>query len=128
LGKSLVFQNVPGFSNPMAKEQPPQKRPANLSLDQMKATLPKLERRIADLEAFDITSVRQRGDSGIDALHKKVNNTLQEILGADTIGYREYSWPSFDTLGLGLRNGFYIVPDRKALLYYEIMCYIKNKP
>jgi len=26
-------------------------------------------------------------------------------------------------------HGFpYIVPDRKALLYYEIMCYIKNKP
>ncbi|NTV67483.1 MAG: nucleotide-binding protein [Chlorobaculum sp.] len=92
----------------MAKAQSPQRKPASLSVEQMKAALPKLTRRIADLEAFDITSVRQRGDSGIDALHKKVNSTLQEILGADTIEYREYSWPSFDTLGLGLRNGFYI--------------------
>ena len=70
--------------NPMAKEPPPQRKPATLSVEQMKAALPKLDRRVADLKAFSANSVQKRFDPVIDALHKKVNSTLREILGFDT--------------------------------------------
>jgi len=76
----------------MAKAQLPQRKPANLSVEQMKVALPKLERRIADLEAFDVSSVQTIRDPLIEVLYKKVNSTLGEILGYDTIDYQDYSW------------------------------------
>jgi hypothetical protein len=68
----------------------------------MKAALPKLERRIAELEAFDVATVRKRFDPVPEALSKKVNSTLQEILGHNSVEYNQYSVGSFDTLPIYL--------------------------
>ena len=38
----------------MAKRKQPEKIEANLSFQQMEAAIPKLDRRIADLESFDV--------------------------------------------------------------------------
>ncbi|WP_237707325.1 TIR domain-containing protein [Xanthomonas oryzae] len=65
----------------------------------------KIERRIAELEGFDVNSIRERWDPTVEALKKKVNSTLQEILGHDTVEYHEYSIRSLDTLPLIMGGG-----------------------
>lgn len=89
----------------MARIHPQQPAAANLTVDQMQRALPKLDRRIAELEAFDVTTVRRRFDPVPGALEKKVNSTLQDILGHGTVEYNEYTVGSFDTLPLRLGGG-----------------------
>lgn len=60
--------------------------------------LPKLERRIEELKSFDVRTLKKRGDPAAEALKNKVNGTLRELLGYDTIEYEEYSTYSLDTL------------------------------
>ena len=71
----------------------------------MQSAIKKLDRRINDLEEFDISSIRERWDPLIQSLAKKVNSTLQEILGHDTVEYHEYSIDSLDTLPLIMGGG-----------------------
>lgn len=80
-------------------------RAANLSASQMRAAIPKLERRIADLEGFEVGSIQKRFDPITDALAKKVSGTLQEILGHDTVEYKQYAVSTFDTLPLRIGGG-----------------------
>lgn len=95
----------------MAKSRRPESpQSANLSVEQMRAALPKLERRISELKTFDIKTIRERWDPIIDALTKKVDGTLQEILGHDTVEYNEYSIHSLDTLPLIMGGGSYPLP------------------
>lgn len=75
----------------MARSRTPEPRTAQLTVEQMKAAVPKLERRIADLRAFDVSQVRDNGDPAGAALTAKVDGTLQEILGHGTVEYNEYS-------------------------------------
>lgn len=83
----------------MATRRPPDPKPADLTLDQMRAALPKLDRRIAELEAFDASTVHRRFDPLLDSLQTKINSTLQEIFGHGTVEYNQYSTGSFDSLG-----------------------------
>lgn len=84
----------------MARARPPERKTASLSIEQMRSAIKKVERRIADIEAFDVSSIRERWDPAIEALEKRVNSTLQEVLGHDTVEYHEYSISSLDTLPL----------------------------
>jgi len=65
----------------------------------MTVALPKLQKRINDLESFDVNGIHQRFDPSVEALYKKVNSTLQDILGYESIEYLEYSLTDFDSLG-----------------------------
>ncbi len=94
----------------MTRTRPPGPRSANLTVEQMRASIPKLERRIKDLETFDVGSVRERFDPVVEALARKVDGTLQEILGHDTVEYREYSVRSFDTLPTVVGGGAFPLP------------------
>src|SRR5271169_1407798 len=89
----------------MAKSKRPESQSAQLSIEQMKAALPKLQRRITDLENFDVKTIRERWDPVMEALAKKVDGTLQEILGHGTVEYNEYSVYSLDTLPLSMGGG-----------------------
>ena len=71
----------------------PAPQSANLSLKQMELDIPKLERRIADLEKFDVNSVNDRSDPRIDALEKELDTLLVMIFGAGTVEYYRYKWP-----------------------------------
>lgn len=71
----------------------------------MKAALPKLQRRITELEKFDVKTIRKRWDPVMEALAKMVNGTLQEVLGHGTVEYNEYSVYSLDTLPLMIGGG-----------------------
>lgn len=85
--------------------QPPQK--AHLTVDSMRDAIPKIQRRIKDLESFDLNTIRKRWDPLIKSLQQKVNGTLQEILGHGTVEYNEYYISSLDTL----RTRFGASPD-----------------
>ena len=94
----------------MAQSRASETKSANLTVEQMRAAIPKLERRIKDLETFDVGSIRERSDPVVNALVKKVDGTLQEILGHDTVQYRQYKVRSFDTLPRIVGHGPYPLP------------------
>ena len=95
----------------MARSKQPELRTAELTVDAMRAAVPKIERRIKDLESFDVTSIRERWDPVIDGLVKKINGTLQDILGHGTVEYNEYSIRSLDTLPLIMGAGPNPLPE-----------------
>jgi len=87
----------------MARRSTPEPpRPANLSAQQMKAAIPKLERRIAELQAIDASTIRERGESRFEALEQKIEDTLVQVFGADTIEYRRFHVGSLDTASFNM--------------------------
>jgi uncharacterized protein (TIGR02391 family) len=99
----------------MAKRSkiPEEKRPANLTREEMRSAIPKLKRRIDDLKNF-------KGDymsssAGIDALRDKIDDTLIEIFGPDTIEYDRYSIGSLYNGPLRIGG----VPDYERKKGYE---------
>ena len=70
---------------------PGEPRHADLSPDQMKSALPKLKRRITELENADVNSIAERRDPRFIALEQKYNDTIVSIFGTDTIEYKRYS-------------------------------------
>jgi len=80
--------------------QQPQTRPANLTPEQMRAAIPKLQRRIDELEAFDPQSIRQRFDPQVTALDTKLEDTVAGIFGTDTVEYTRFRTRGLDTGGI----------------------------
>jgi uncharacterized protein (TIGR02391 family) len=79
----------------------PELREANLSFEAMEAAIPKIDRRIADLDQFDINSVNDRSDPRISALEGKLDALLVEIFGAGTVEYNRYcNYTRLDTAGI----------------------------
>ncbi len=70
---------------------PPPKQPANLSAQQIKAAIPKLERRLRELGEVQIDRWDDELKNSLDGLQKKVEGTLVEVLGSDTLEYQRYS-------------------------------------
>jgi uncharacterized protein (TIGR02391 family) len=70
--------------------KPVEDRPANLSAVQMEEAIPKIERRIADLESFDVCSVTERSDPRIGALENKMDVLLTGIFPPGTVEYQRY--------------------------------------
>jgi uncharacterized protein (TIGR02391 family) len=84
------------------KPPPPQLSAANLSAEQMRAAIPKLERRIRELEEFDPNSLTQRGDPRLEALENKLKDTVTDVFGQGTIEYSRFRPRSLDTAGYNL--------------------------
>ncbi|TQV82161.1 TIR domain-containing protein [Denitrobaculum tricleocarpae] len=82
---------------------------ARLSVQETREALPKLERRINDLKAFDVNLIEELYDPTVDALKRKVNSTLQEIFGHGTVEYNDYYVSSFEALPLLLGGRDYSV-------------------
>jgi len=81
----------------MAKNRPvEQKVPANLSREQMRNAIPKIEKRIEELKQFNIEQIISSSDPRIEALEKKIDETLIEIFGHNTIDYDRYRISSLD--------------------------------
>ena len=79
------------------KSQPPSPQPADLGPAEMKAALPKLLRRVEELKSVDVSQVQKRGDPTLNALEHKMDATLIEIFGNDTVEYQRYRVRSLDT-------------------------------
>lgn len=78
------------------RKSPPEPQPARLTADEMRAAIPKLKRRIDELNSFDPTTLRDRFDPVTIALVQKIDDTLVEILGADTLDYQRFRINSLD--------------------------------
>lgn len=73
-------------------QAPSQLVPANLNAAQMREAIPKIERRIADLDEFEPNTVRIRSDPRISALEKRLEALLMNIFGHTTIEYKRYKY------------------------------------
>lgn len=69
---------------------PPQPQPANLTIEQMKVGIARLNRRIAELEAFDPSAIQQRHDSEAKALQTSIEESLSSVFGHSTVEYNRY--------------------------------------
>lgn len=76
--------------------------PANLNAEQMRAAIPKLERRIRDLEAFDPQTIVEREDPRIGAIENKLTDTVSEIFGPGSLEYIRFRPRSLDTAGYNM--------------------------
>ncbi len=81
---------------------PQQPQRANLSAEQMRAAIPKLERRIKDLKEFDPNTIRERGDPRLEALETKLTDTIADIFGHGTIEYHRFASGSLDQAGFNM--------------------------
>jgi uncharacterized protein (TIGR02391 family) len=81
---------------------PPAPRHVDLSGDAIRAAIPKLQRRIKDIDAFDVNALASNYDPSISALEKKIQGTLVEVLG---LGTDELARFRPHTLGIGMSFG-----------------------
>lgn len=82
------------------QQQPP--KSANLSAEEMRAALPRLTTRLEELRAIRVEEIATRGEPGLVALQQKVNSTLSDILGSDTVEHRQFGEVYFDRAGVNL--------------------------
>ena len=68
----------------------------------MRASIPKLERRIRELESIDINTIQQRYDPQISAMEDKIDSTLVGIFGAESIEYNRYHIGSLDRASINM--------------------------
>ncbi len=74
---------------------PPTKHTANLSALEIDAAIPKLERRRLELEQVQFDEWDAAFRTYLDGLQKKVEGTLIEVFGSDTLEYKRYQVPGF---------------------------------
>lgn len=81
----------------MAKQRD-QKKSADLSINEMQAAIPKLDRRINELKSFDVDSVSKMGSPEVKALETKLEQMLSDIYSPDTVEYEKnhYSITTID--------------------------------
>jgi predicted nucleotide-binding protein len=69
---------------------------ANLNIQQIRGALPKLERRIAELESVNTSTIKKRGEPQFESIEHKIDDTLVEIFGTDTVEYYRYQIKTLD--------------------------------
>ncbi len=79
------------------RKQPEEPKAAVLSADDMRAAIPKLERRLAELNALDPNTAQGHGDQNFKAAELKLDDTLVGIFGNGTVDYLRYRIYSLDT-------------------------------
>lgn len=80
------------------KPQEPLYHSAELSAEQIRRAIPRLEKRIADLHAMDFSQMRERGGPEIQAIKVAIEQTLEEIFGRHSTEYQRYA-PSANLSG-----------------------------
>jgi predicted nucleotide-binding protein len=96
------------------RKQPPQPDSKILSGEDLRVGIRKLQRRIDDLNGFDVSAIEERFDSKGTALTNKINSTLADIFGRDTSEYKDHSVWSLDTLPLVMGGRDYHVSEIRA--------------
>ena len=67
----------------------------------MRAAIPKLQRRIEDLESLDVNTIQGRDDPRVVAIEQKIDDTLGQVFGTDTLEYKKYG----DTASVNFMHG-----------------------
>ena len=79
-----------------------QPQPANLTAEQMRAAITKIERRIRDLEEFDPRTIQSRNDPRVESLEAKLESTIEEVFGHGTTEFARFRPSQFDTAGFNV--------------------------
>lgn len=83
----------------MARQSKPEMpKPADLTLAQMNAAIPKLERRIEELRGLNPEEIQERYDPIFQAVEDKIEHNLVETFGNNTTEYYRYR-VELDTAG-----------------------------
>ncbi len=93
----------------MAAKKPPTAAPrlANLSPAQITEALPRLARRLKELEEFTVDGARDDVSAAAKALQQKYDDTLIETFGNDTLEYQRFRIRSFyESSGVVMFAGF----------------------
>lgn len=72
------------------RKQPPQIEHANLSVDQMRKGIARLERLISEIETFDAKKLTKRWSPEQTTLETTIEGTLTSVFGYQTVEYRRY--------------------------------------
>ncbi len=73
------------------RKPPPPPAQANLTVDQMRKGIARLERVIGEIEAFDATKLTKRWSPEQKALEATIEGALASVFGHDTVEYRRYA-------------------------------------
>ncbi len=95
------------------QQKQPEPKEANLTIQQMEEAIPKIDRRLADLQAFDVNSINDRGDPRIDTLEKSLDALLTSIFGVGTVEYNRYHW-QVTRLDIAEMNMFHQIPIQRV--------------
>lgn len=88
-------------------------QPARLSVEQLRAALPKLERRLGEFKGVDYAGLTDENEERtLDGLRQRLDDTLQEIFGADTTDYHRYCVSSLDDTPIIMGGGWPPVAHR----------------
>jgi len=95
----------------------PEIKQANLSYDEIQSSIPKIERRIKEIDEFDVDAVINRGDPKIDTLSNKLDELLVFIFGINTVEYNRYRWKvtRLDTASINMMHQAPIGEVREGL-------------
>jgi predicted nucleotide-binding protein len=73
----------------------------------MRIGIAKLERRIAELQVFDVSTYDDDGSNpGLDSLRSDIQSTVTDVFGADTVEYHRFSSAAFFDTGPISMNPF----------------------
>ena len=76
----------------MARKTQPEKKSVSLSLSQIQAAIPRLKKRLDEVSSLEIDRLENgSGEHVLDGHQQKINSTLREIYGSDSVEYDEYS-------------------------------------
>ncbi len=90
---------------------PPPPPSRNLGKQDLESGIRKLERRIEELKAFDVSSVHERWDARAQSLEDKIHATMAEIFGEGTPEYQRHSISELDTLPMSIMGEQYPVNE-----------------
>ena len=80
------------------KSNQPESR--ELSSADLQKAITKLNRRITELKDFDVETIKERFDAKITALKDKINSTIADIFGYNTVEEKKYNIWSLTDLPL----------------------------
>lgn len=74
------------------RTNPPAPQPANLTVAEIEAAIPKIQRRISDLEAFDPDTIQSRDDPELATLQQRLETMVQDVFGHGTVEHDRYAF------------------------------------
>jgi uncharacterized protein (TIGR02391 family) len=77
------------------KTNEPSLHTADLTVVRMSQSLPRLKRRLAELESFSVSDGKEVVRATAKALHQKYEDTLIDVFGPNTIEYERYKMLEF---------------------------------
>ena len=84
------------------KPRQPEPRQAQVTPEKMRAAIPRLRKRIEELAEIDVNTIQNRGETRFQSLEQKIEETLVDIFGHNTVEHRRYSIWSLDTASVNM--------------------------